>query len=52
MFKKLGIISVCIYITILYFLRTYHIINNNETILLSVICLMLLFFLRYLFDRG
>ena len=52
MFKILGIISICIYIIVLYFLRTYHIINNHETVLLTVICLMLLLFLRYLFDKG
>lgn len=44
MFKKIGIMSVCIYIIILYCLRMYRIINNIETILLTVICLMLLFF--------
>ncbi|VOI46239.1 Uncharacterised protein [Streptococcus pneumoniae] len=52
MFKKIGIMSICIYIIILYFLRMYHIINNIETILLTVICLMLLFFLRRLFDKD
>lgn len=46
MFKKIGIMSICIYIIILYCLRMYHIINNIETILLTVICLMLLFFFK------
>lgn len=49
MFKKISILSVFIYIIILFFLRTYNIVNNIETILLTITYLMLLIFLRHLF---
>ncbi len=52
MFKKIGIVSICIFVIALFFLRRYQLINNVETLLLTVTCLMLLIFSRYLFLRN
>ncbi|MBK0396113.1 MULTISPECIES: hypothetical protein [Kingella] len=50
MFPKIAGLGIGVFVLALFGLRAYRVIDNTETVLLTTVFLMLLLFLRHLFQ--